>query len=84
MIANAIENGEDTTGLCTVREVAALLIADAERRAAENNKAGYTLPLACEMFFCLSGDKVNVEVKVTSTSKEPQKAVPYRRMIECN
>jgi hypothetical protein len=51
MIAAAIERDEDTTGLCTVREVAEMILADDKRSPVE-------------MYFDLAGTRVNVLVMV--------------------
>jgi hypothetical protein len=51
MIAAAMDRGEDTSGLCTVREAAALILEDEKRD-----------PI--EMFFDLEGRRVNVLVTV--------------------
>ena len=57
LIAEAIERGEDTTGLCTVKELTEYLISE---HTCTNRK------MERELFFSLpDGRKVNIELRVT-------------------
>lgn len=68
MIADAIKNGEDTTGLCTVRELAMYLIEDMERSKGKDFEKIYK-KMETELFFVDNGYKVNIEFKVTRFEK---------------
>ena len=66
MVANptlqaAIDKGEDTTGLCTVRDLAHTMM---------KGNHGYLPSDACELYFPLpDGRHVNVEVRITKLSE---------------
>ena len=60
-----IKMGEDTTGLCTVREIASFLIEERDRTK-DTDFEDLHKNMECEMFFVLgNGTNVNVEIKVT-------------------
>lgn len=58
MIQAALDAGEDTTGLCTVRELAQYILNSSQ-------------PYHCELFFELAGRRINVEVAVTAAARLP-------------
>lgn len=66
-VQEAIGRGEDTTGLCTVREVVAYMLDEGKRRP-------HISLSQCEMYFPLPGYKrVNVVIDIINAEEDDAK-----------